>query len=109
MQEPAGKIEDEVLIRYGNRPLVGNGTPDMQDGRRAVGFADNFSRMPGIRGCGNPPEVRYLSTVQEKPGVRMFRPDREPELDMDSGEFFDGDAFIRFALAQGRALVGTTA
>jgi hypothetical protein len=65
--------------------------------------------MPGIHGRENPLEARYLFTAKEKPGIWMFRSDRETEQLLESGEFPDGDAFIRYALAQERALVGGTA
>lgn len=103
------KFEDEVLIRFNNQQLLGTVYVDMQEDRWSVAFAYNFSRVPGIHGRENPLEVRYLCTAQEKPGVRMFRSDREAEQMLENREFPDGDAFIRFALAQERALVGCTA
>jgi hypothetical protein len=103
------KFEDEVLIRFNNQHLLGTVYVDMQEDRWSVAFAYNFSRLPGIHGRENPLEVRYLCTAREKPGVRMFRSDRDTEQLLDSGEFPDGDAFIRFAVAQERALVGSTA
>jgi len=103
------KFEDEVLIRFNNQQLLGTVYVDMQDGRWSVAFAYNFSRMPGIHRREKPLEVRYLCTAREKPGVRMFRSDRETEQMLENGEFSDGDAFIRFALAQERTLVGGTA
>jgi len=103
------KFEDEVLIRFHNQQLLGTVYVDMQEDRWSVAIAYNFSRMPGIHGRENPLEVRYLCTAQEKPGVRMFRSDRESEQELESEDFSDGDAFIRFALTQERALEGNTA
>lgn len=107
-QDLIEKFEDEVLIRHNNQQLLGTVYVDMQEDRWSVAFAYNFSRKPGIRGRENPLEARYLYTVREKPGVRMFRSDRESEQELESEEFPDGDAFVRFALTQERALVGST-
>lgn len=108
-QKLIDRFEEEVLIRHNNQPLVGTVYVDMQENQWAVAFAYNYSQKGGIHRHKNPLEVRYSCPVQESAGVRMFRSDRESEQMLDSGEFPDGDAFIRYALAQERALVGSTA
>lgn len=103
------KFEDEVLIRHNNRQLVGTVYVDMQEDRWSVAFAYNYSRRPGLHGHENPLEVRYSYRAREKTGVNLFRSDSESEKLLESESFPDGDAFVRFALAQERALVCGTA
>lgn len=100
------KFEDEILIRYDNRQLVGNVYVDIQEDRWSVAFAYNYSHTPGLHGHENPLEVRYLARPQDPGSVRVFRSDADSEKTMDTGTLGDGDAFIRFALTQERTSAG---
>jgi len=108
-QQQIEKFEDEVLIRHNNQQLMGTVYVDMSESRWAVAFAYNYSRKPGIHGHENPLEVRYSCSTQEKSGVRMFRSDTADEKELVTEPLKDGDAFVRFALAQERALAGRAA
>jgi hypothetical protein len=101
-QKLIGKFEDEVLVRHNNQPLVGTVYVDMQENRRAVAFAHNFSRKPGLHGHKNPLEVRYSCPVIEGGSVKMFRSDNASEMTLDAGSIRNGDDFVCFAIMQER-------
>jgi len=107
-QKQIEKFENEVLIRHANQQLVGTVYVDLQEHRWSVAIAYNYSHRPGLHGHENPLEVRYLFPAREQKDVNLFRSDRDSEQLLESEPFPDGDAFVRFALAQERALTAGT-
>lgn len=105
MRKTIEQFENQVLIRYHNRPLVSTVHVDMQENEWAVAFAYNYSRVPGIHGHENPLEVKYHMDPHETRGIRVFRSDVESERTLPHGSCNDPGAFIRFVLDYERTQV----